>query len=411
MKKIVVPYKWELVILLWLAFFFNQADRQIFNVVLPMIRDDLNLTDADMGLVASILTLIYGLLVPFAGFLGDIVSKKYIIVISLFIWSGATLCTGFSTGVLALIFLRSIATGGGEAFYSPSANSAICESHGVHTRATAISIHQTALYVGIISSGFLAGALAELYGWRETFYLFGGFGILLGIVLFFRMKDTLSIPARKPKDMSNIKGGLSAFFKTPTVLLLAMAFAGMQFVGVGFLTWMPTYIHETFGFTLSRSGFDATFYHHVAAFAGVIAGATLADKYASRYPRIRIIIQMAGLLLGGPFIFLMARSGSILVVYAAMAFFGIFRGIYDSNIFAAVYDFIEEKYRASATGFMLMFAFIVGSISPYLLGVLKPSLGLSNGLALLSVVYLFAACCLLLALIFTFNKDRRTGLT
>jgi sugar phosphate permease len=50
----VFPYKWELILLLWLAFFFNQADRLIFNVVLPSIRTDLNLGDSDMGLIASI---------------------------------------------------------------------------------------------------------------------------------------------------------------------------------------------------------------------------------------------------------------------------------------------------------------------------------------------------------------------
>ncbi|MCS2890517.1 MFS transporter [Parabacteroides faecis] len=164
MKKICIPYKWELVILLWIAFFFNQADRQIFNVVLPMIRDDLNLTDADMGLVASVLTLVYGLLVPVAGLLGDKISKKKIIIVSLVVWSGATLLTGISTTLIELIFLRSIATGGGEAFYSPSANAVISENHGENTRATALSIHQTALYIGIISSGYIAGALAEIYG-------------------------------------------------------------------------------------------------------------------------------------------------------------------------------------------------------------------------------------------------------
>lgn len=411
MNKISIPYKWELVILLWLAFFFNQADRQIFNVVLPMIRDDLNLTDADMGLVASILTLVYGLLVPFAGFLGDKISKKYIIVVSLFVWSSATLCTGLSTGVIALIFFRSIATGGGEAFYSPSANSVISESHNINSRATAISIHQTALYVGIISSGYLAGALAEMYGWRETFYLFGGFGILLGVILFFRMRDTTPVSVRKPNEKSNVKGGLAAFFKTPSAVLLAISFAGMQFVGVGFLTWMPTYLHETFGFSLARAGFDATFYHHVAAFIGVLVGAGVADKYAPKYNRIRIFIQMTGLFLAAPFILLMAKSGSILVVYVAMALFGVFRGMYDSNIFAAIYDIIEEKYRASATGFMLMFAFIVGSTSPYLLGLLKPTLGLSNGLASLSIVYVFAAIFIFLAFLFTFNKDYQLFLT
>lgn len=407
MKKISIPYKWELVILLWLAFFFNQADRQIFNVVLPMIRDDLGLTDAHMGLVASVLTLVYGLLVPVAGFLGDKVNKKYIIAGSLIFWSAATLFTGVSTGLIGLIFLRSIATGGGEAFYSPSANAIISENHDLSTRATALSIHQTALYIGIISSGYITGALAERYGWRETFYLFGGFGIVLGVIALFRLKDSKTITVNRMEERPSVKEGLRAFFKTPTAILLAIAFAGMQFVGVGFLTWMPTFLHETFDFSLKRSGFDATFYHHIAAFFGVLFGAKFADKLALKHIRVRPFTQMIGLLLGAPFIYLMVKSDSILLVYLSMAFFGFFRGMYDSNIFASLYDVIEEKYRSSATGFMLMFAFIVGSTSPYLLGLLKPVLGLSDGLAYLSVIYILSGIIILIALIFTVRNDNR----
>lgn len=407
MKKICIPYKWELVILLWIAFFFNQADRQIFNVVLPMIRDDLNLTDADMGLVASVLTLVYGLLVPVAGLLGDKISKKKIIIVSLVVWSGATLLTGISTTLIELIFLRSIATGGGEAFYSPSANAVISENHWENTRATALSIHQTALYIGIISSGYIAGALAEIYGWRHTFYLFGGFGVILGIVLYFRMKNAVVVRKNSQYSIKNVtvKEALIVFFRNPTAILLALAFAGMQFVGVGFLTWMPTFLHETFDFSLARSGFDSTFYHHVAAFIGVIGGARIADSWVKRYNKVRAIIQAIGLLLGAPFIYTMAKADSILTVYVAMGFFGLFRGMYDSNIFATLYDVIEVRYRSAATGFMLMFAFIVGSISPYLLGVLKPVLGLSDGLASLSIVYLFAAICILFVICFTFRRD------
>lgn len=406
MKGICIPYKWELVILLWIAFFFNQADRQIFNVVLPMIRDDLGLTDADMGLVASILTLVYGLLVPVAGLLGDKLSKKKIIIVSLLVWSSATLLTGVSMTLIELIFLRSIATGGGEAFYSPSANAIISESHGENTRATALSIHQTSLYIGIISSGYIAGALAEMYGWRHTFYLFGGFGILLGGILCFRIRDDIK-RKNDSKQNSNVtvKESLIVFFRNPTAVLLAMAFAGMQFVGVGFLTWMPTFLHETFDFSLARSGFDSTFYHHVGAFVGVIGGARIADVLIRRYVRIRVLIQALGLLLGAPFIFVMAKCDSIGVVYMSMAFFGLFRGMYDSNIFASLYEVIEVQHRSAATGFMLMFAFIIGSISPYLLGVMKPVLGLANGLASLSIVYLFAACCLLIVVAYTLKRD------
>ena len=406
MKKSFLPYKWELVVLLWLAFFFNQADRQIFNVVLPVIRDNLNLTDANMGLIASIFTLVYGLLVPVAGFFGDKINKKYIIITSLLFWSVATLCTGFSTGLIGLIILRSAATGGGEAFYAPSANAIISENHDASTRATALSIHQTALYIGIIASGYMVGAIAEKYGWRETFYLFGGFGIILGIVLIFRMKKSGTVATSSPlTEKPGVKEGILVFFRTPTAILLALAFAGMQFVGVGFLTWMPTYLHETFNFSLARSGFDATFYHHVAAFIGVLTGAKISDRFTKKYIRIRLLVQMTGLLVGAPFIFLMAKSSSIIMVYVAMTFFGMFRGMYDSNIFASLYDVIEERYRASATGFMLMFAFVVGSTSPYILGVIKPALGLSNGLASLSFVYVFAAMILGVSMLFTLKKD------
>lgn len=406
MRRIFIPYKWELVLLLWIAFFFNQADRQIFNVLLPLIRDDLGLTDADMGLVASVLTFVYGLLVPVSGLLGDKVSKKKIIMISLFIWSGATLLTGFSTTLAELIFLRSIATGGGEAFYSPSANAIISANHDDHTRATALSLHQTSLYVGVIFSGYIAGIFAEIYGWRNTFYIFGGFGILLGVVLFFRMKeDEIIKTVFKCDKISVFKESVYMFLGNRTAVLLTFAFAGMQFVGIGFLTWMPTFLHEVFGFSLARSGFDATFYHHIGAFVGVIVGARLADKFVNCYAGIRIIIQALGLLLGAPFIYIMSVSDSMFSVYISMTCFGVFRGLYDSNIFASLYSVIRVKYRTTATGFMLMFAFIVGSLSPLLLGMLKPVLGLSNGFAILSIVYLLASFCLFIVILFTFRKD------
>ena len=402
-----IPYKWELIILLWMAFFFNQADRQVFNVVLPSIRDDLGLTDANMGLIATLLILVYGLLVPIAGMLGDRFNKKYIIIISLIVWSSATLVTGMSYSLLQLIFLRSVATGGGEAFYSPPANAMIGEEHKT-TRATAMSIHQTALYVGIICSGYLTGFIADSYGWRTAFYMFGGFGIILAVVLYFRMKDTVVLrnTLNTPESKKSIKEVLFMFFRKPTALLLTLAFAGMNFVGIGFITWMPTFLVEKYHFSLTRAGFDATFYHHTAAFVGVLIGARIADKLAHKVIGVRGLVQMAGLFIGAPFIYLMSKSDSILIMYVALSLFGLCRGIYDSNIFAALYDVVEAPFRSAATGFMLTFAFIIGSVSPFILGILKPTLGLSNGLAFLSVVYIFSALCILVAVLFFYKKDR-----
>jgi len=406
-RKGLLQYKWELVVLLSIPFFFNQADRQIFNVVLSSIRDDLGLSDANMGLIASVFILVYALMVPVGGLLGDRIKKKHVIVFSLLFWSVSTLLTGLSFTLIQLIILRSVATGGGESFYAPSANALICEYHD-ETRSTALSIHQAASYLGVVASGFLTGLIADHFGWRFAFYLFGGFGIILAAILFVRIKDNpfSNIPDTQAKKKIRVNELLKVFFKKPTAILLTLAFAGMIFVNVSFLTWMPTFLHEKFNFSLSRAGFDSTFYHFLAAFFGVMAGATLADKLGQRYFGVRGFIQMIGLYAGAPFIYILSRSESFLIIYLALTLFGFCRGLYDSNIFAALYDVIEKPFRSTATGLMLMFAFVVGSSSPYIMGLLKPVLGLSSGMALLSIIYIVSATSILIALIFFYKRDR-----
>ncbi len=406
-RKGLLQYKWELVILLSISFFFNQADRQIFNVVLSSIRDDLGLSDANMGLIASVFILVYALMVPVGGLLGDRINKKHVVFFSLLFWSSSTLLTGLSFSLIQLIILRSVATGGGESFYAPSANALICEYHD-ETRSTALSVHQAASYLGVVASGYLTGLIADHFGWRSAFYLFGGFGIMLAAILFVRIKDSPSsnITDAQTKEKIRVKELLKVFFRKPTAIFLTLAFAGMIFVNVSFLTWMPTFLHEKFNFNLSRAGFDSTFYHFLAAFFGVMAGATLADKLAQRYFGIRGFIQMIGLYAGAPFIYIMSRSESFLIIYLALTLFGFCRGLYDSNIFAALYDVIEKPFRSTATGLMLMFAFVVGASAPYIMGLLKPVLGLSSGMALLSFIYIGSATSILIALIFFYKRDR-----
>src|SRR5947207_4813837 len=184
-----IPYKWELIALLWFAYFFNRADKQIYSFIIPQIQGDLKLSDFQVGLVATIFHWTYGLLVPFGGYFGDLLRRKWVVSISLLLWSAATLLTGFSAGLVMLIFLRSLATGAGESFYYPSATSLIGQFHH-RTRALAMSIHQTALYAGVIVSGLIVGWLAQTYGWRHAFYAFGGGGIILGLIMTWRLKDT-----------------------------------------------------------------------------------------------------------------------------------------------------------------------------------------------------------------------------
>lgn len=397
-------YKWEVLALLWIAFFLNQADRQVFNVVLPLIKADLHLTDLQIGSIATAFNLVYALLVPFAGYIGDIFSKKWVVTLSILFWSVATMFTGLSNGMLMLIIMRSTATGGGEAFFGPANYSLLAQYHK-GTRAFAMSIHQTSYYVGIIVSGYIAGYVGERWGWRNAFYVFGAVGVIHAIILMFRLRDKHDEQKITKKDNVSLKEGFKVLFKTPTALVLTVGFSGLIFVLTGYLTWMPTYLYENFNMNLSSAGFHSMFYTHLFAFVGVILAGKFSDKVAGKNPASQMMMQGAGLLVAVPFIVMMGNSGVLATIYIGFAGFGFARAFFDANTYTVLYDVIPEKYHSSASGIMIMSGFLVGSLSPIVLGYMKPIFGLSFGISMLAVVWAVCGVLLIVTAKYFYKKD------
>lgn len=405
-------YRWQLVALLCVVFFLNQGNRQIYSTVLTQIKaatasGGLGLSDVQAGMVASVFIACYGLCVPLAGFLGDRLRRKWQVLFSLLVFSSGTLLTGLGGGLAALIVFYGIVFGAGEAFYYPPATSLMGQFHD-KSRATAFSIHQSALYLGIMFSGYFSGYLARTMEmkWRAPFLIFGAAGIVWSIVVLLLMRDT---PNQKPAAGAvarvSVRETLAHILSKRSALMLALAFGCMVYVDVGFKTWTPTFLIEKFGFSPEKAGFSAVFYHFVCAFAGVMAGGRLTDRLAASRKTIRFEANIWGLLLGAPFIYLMTRGSSEWFCFAMLGLFGFFRGIYDSNLFASLFDVIKPQYRATATGLMLSFAFLVGSFSPTVLGFLKSRFGLSFGLASLSVSYVLGGTIILIACVLFFRKD------
>lgn len=404
-------YKWQLVALLWVAFFLNQGNRQIYSTVLTQIKaaasaGGLGLSDVQAGSVASVFVAIYGVCVPLAGFAGDRLRRKWQILLSLTVFSIGTLLTGLGGGLVALIVFYGVIFGAGEAFYYPPATSLMGQFHE-KSRATALSIHQTALYLGIMFSGFFSGYLARTtqLGWRTPFLIFGAAGLVWAGVLFFFMRDTPNQKAVGNAQRIPLGETLRHILGKRSAIALALAFGCMVYVDVGFKTWTPTFLSERFGFAPDKAGFSAVFYHFFCAFLGVMLGGRLTDRWASVRKTIRFEANALGLLLGAPFIFLMSQARSEVVCFIALGLFGLFRGIYDSNLFASLFDVIKPQYRASATGLMLSFAFLIGAFSPTVLGVLKTNFGLSFGLASLAGFYVLGGVIILAARATYFRKD------
>ena len=177
-------YKWAIVAMLWWMCFFNYADRQAIFSLFPLLQKEMRLDAVQLGWLGSSFALVYGLLAPFAGNIGDRFRRKNVIIWGLYVWSIICLLTGFSRRYWQLLFFRA-AEGMGETFYFPATTSLLSDYHGKRTRSRALGLHNTGVYMGTIAGGFFAGLIGQHYGWRSSFYVFGGLGVILGLAIMW----------------------------------------------------------------------------------------------------------------------------------------------------------------------------------------------------------------------------------
>ncbi len=348
-------YKWWVVALLWFVCFFNYADRQAIFSVFEPIKGEMGLSDAQLGIVGASFMWVYAAAAPLAGLIGDRFKRKTLILGGLIFWSLITVATAFSKNYTHLVICRAL-EGFGEAFYFPASMALLSDYHGHDTRSRAMAIHQSSVYAGTIAGGSVAGIMADHYGWRSSFYLFGWFGVLLGIILLFLLKEPrrgqseaaeVEANAHAALDLRqpNVLASIAEILKTPMVRILILVFVGANFVAMIFLTWMPTYLKRTFQMSLSMSGVSATIYLQIASVLGVITGGILADRLRRKHAGGRMMAQSLGLFAGVPFIFLTGWTLSIPVLVLAMIGFGYFKGMYDANIRASLHDVVKDDSR------------------------------------------------------------------
>lgn len=411
MKKI--DYKWTALLLLWVAFFLQQGTRQLFGPSIPAICGSLGVDKVAIGVVGTVFAMMYGICVPFAGMTADLLNRKWMVTSGVAIFCCGIFLSGFAASVGLLILTYGILNGFGQTFYYPSATSIISQLHR-ESRATAISILQLGLYIGIVGCGGLAGWLAGKGGesWRTPFWIFGGIGLAWVAVLAIFLRDTKPVVAAGAADRPKITDAVKAVFSKPTAICVILGLAMMIYVDIGFKNWMPSHLQATFlddcPFLKQWSGLHAVLWHYIGAIIGVLAGSRIGDRFVKVRPGIRLELGIVGLGLAIPFIIWMAMTGSFVQCCLAMFGFGIFRGVYDSNFMAAFFDVVNPRYHASGVGIMMCIAFLFGSLSstvlPWIAKMLNGNMAYS--MSSLAIFYLVGASIILLARVRFLKRDR-----
>ena len=409
-------YKWVLIALLSGAFFFHQADRALFGLLTVPIQADLKLTDVQIGWINTTLSWTLAAMTVIAGFFGDRFSRKWIITLSLMAWSLMTVCMGFVGCFIGALFFRSIATGVGESFYAPSAY-ALIACHHRETRSVALSIHQAALYVGLMVSGILvAWSLAFFGGWRNVFIAFGVAGFLLGVVFIWALKDREPIAhdakrvADAGTDGMRLSASLRAYFCNPSALFATAGFVAIVFVNNAYLFWAPKFAAEKFAEVgVAEAGKGVMLWHHLFAFGAILLGGVITDRFVSRMPRFRLGFQIVALLFGAVALVMVGSTSTFLSMLIAASVYGVFRGFFEVNTHASLFDVVPPEHRSTAVGLLNMIAFFFGGLSGVAMGALSQRWGVRGfeiGFYAMGASYVAAALLMSISFFFTFRRNR-----
>jgi MFS family permease len=404
-------YAWLVVAMLWFISFFNYADRQAIFSEFPLLEKELKLDPVQLGMLGSSFAWVYGLMGPVAGFIVDRIRRKTAILAGLQTWSIICAATASAVTFPQLLFFRA-AEGLGESIYYPASMSMLGDYHGSRTRSRAMGVHQTSVYLGTIGGGFFAGIIGQRYGWRWSFLFFGVLGILLGVALTRYLREPkrgAQEPAPQQHEKMSVREYGSLLSRTPTLIILMAAFVCSNFVAVVLLSWMPKFLYDNFHMSLAMSGLTATLYVQLASMIGSPVGGWLADLLSRRTKRGRMIVQAIGVFGGAPFVAMCGLSHSMGALIVALTAWGFFKGLYDANIWASLFDVVPPHARGTACGAMNAVGWLGGGgTAPLLIGIVARQYNsLGFAIAIASVVYLAAGALLLTGLILFVKKDAR----
>ena len=383
-------YPWIVVGLLWVVALLNYMDRQMLSTMREAMQIDIAELESavNFGRLMAIFLWIYGCISPFAGAIADRISRKWLIIGSLTVWSGVTLAMGFCTTYNQIYVLRAL-MGISEALYIPAGLSLIADYFTGSSRSLAVGIHMTGLYLGQAVGGFGA-TIAAAFSWQQTFMCFGIAGVayaaLLAIMLEDRRneKSECGPDAAEPPAKEPVWKSFALIFSNISFWTILFFFAASSLPGWSTKNWLPTLFAESLGIPMSQAGPLSTITIAVSSFFGVLIGGSLSDNWVRKNIRGRIYTSAIGLAMMIPApVFIGLGSGLVSAIGAGVCF-GVGYGMFDTNNMPILCQFVSSRHRATAYGIMNMTGVFFGALITQVLGRWADNGNLGLGFALMA---------------------------
>jgi predicted MFS family arabinose efflux permease len=370
---------WYALLILSLINCFAYMDRIGLSILMELIKQDLHLTDAQLGLVSGFAFALFNVVlgIPLA-WVADRYSRVKLISICLGLWSAMTALSGMAQSY-GQLFLARVGVGVGEAGCHPPAHSLISDFFPREKRALGIGLFNAGAAMGVAGGMALIGYLGETHGWRAAMQIVGISGIPLALLTFFALKEPARPVLRKDQAESPL-ATIRALLRRPAfvhlVIAVSIALVGTQ----GFAIWAPAFLMRSFGMGMSEVGAWIGGITASAAVVGTILGGLMIARLFPRDARWELWLPAVTVVICIPLFFMMVLSPKAWLVLLLKAFNTFFGAIGSSVAMAAVQSFAEPHRRATAVAIALLLTSLLGTgVGPYLIGLastmLEPRFG------------------------------------
>jgi MFS family permease len=374
-------------LILFLINLLNYIDRQILFAVFPLIQYDLKITDTHLGLLGSAFMIVYMFVAPVIGWLADRTPRQIWIALSAFLWSVATIFTGMAKNYAQILTARSF-LGIGESGFTTVSPSFIAERFPPRSRAKILSFYGLALPLGSALGYLLGATIGQTIGWRNVFWLAGIPGIVLAVLVFFKIKDKRALPEKKerPRASQYLK-----LLKNKPFLFVCLAQAMGTFTLGGLAAWMPMYFHRYFNFSVAKAGMIFGAITIIAGAAGTALGGIIADRLLARTKKAYFItaaLSFAAALPLGISAVLTSNSVVAIALFAAAIMFAFLQS---GPLQAAIVSTTDIKIRSMAFALNIFIIHALGdALSPTAIGKLSDMYSLKTAV-LISLSFIIPA--------------------
>lgn len=356
-KTVSSPTRLSALALLFIASMLNLVDRQIVGILAEGIKQDLRLTDTELGLLTgTAFGLVYAFLTIPMSRLADHVSRTRLVAIAVALWSALTICCGLATSFAQLVAAR-MGVGIGEAGSQSASTSLIVDYFPPRQRGLAMAIFFLSVPIGGVMGLALGAIVASTLGWRNAFFFAGAPGLLLAIVIWLRMRD--------PRGRSVGDADLSEFLRSLGIwraIRQLMAIRSYRLVVLGSVAgvsiqnlaaaWLPVYFVRVHGMSLRETAFWMSVSLVSGGTIGSLGSGWACDRLRNRVPQSESLVLTVSLAIIFPALALTCLSMSKAVAVAGLIVTYLFAFAFLTPAVLLVQKAAPESMRAIAVGLM-----------------------------------------------------------